>query len=408
MEQPEVIAGENIPLWQYVNSDDYQIPSMPVAHSAREQIVVFRKFFHRAESHDNTAIHVKEKLSPLPKCQLDYVVPSPEWIAAVEELNRSLEQWLNLEDANKPLVVLVSPPFSGNREILTAWAMHQSWKIIGSPSNEQIFHNDDNWFKEQMSDGGRWVLPSLESTYFRHAEGLKLVRNFLQQACSGDFGSGVICCDSWAWAYLSHVWPGSKPLLLTLQSFDQHRLASYFRSLVGSTGMETVSFRQSDNGHYILSPSAPDNKQSGMSNFLQILAAYSRGILGVALPLWRLSMKIDSDFVDAEGNNIKTLNMANRNIWITPWKDIVVPEIYSEAGQNEAFVLQSILLHRSLPFDVLLKILPLSADCIMTTLFKLLDCGLVTKAELSWQVTPQGYPAIRHFLEKFDFIIDQF
>ncbi len=408
MEQPEEFTGEDIPLWQYVKSTDYQIPSAPVVHSARERLAVFRELFHRPASQDNATEHVQQKLSPLPRCQMDCVVPAPEWNAAAEELNKSLEHWRNLEDKNNPLVILVSPPFSGNSEILTAWAKGQSWRIIQPPSTEQIFYSDHKWLKEQESYADKWVLPSLESTYFRHADGLKLIRYFLTKACAGGMGRGVICCDSWAWAFLSHIWPGRKPLVLTLQSFDQQRLALYFRSLVGSTDKGATEFRQSDNGHYVMKPLSPENKHIGMSNYLQILASYSRGILGVALPIWRLSMQIESDYIEAEEEKKKPLNLANRTIWITPWKDIVLPLMYSDAGQNEAFILQTILFHRSLSLDVLQRIVPLSPDCIMTTLYKLLDCDLVTKTECTWQVNPQGYPVVRRFLENSGFCVDQF
>ena len=77
--------------------------------------------------------------------------------------------------------------------------------------------------------GTPWVFPCLERAYLRHPEGLTMVRRFLANAYAGNLGRGIIGCDSWAWAFLRHVWRGRVPVTVTLQAFDETRLARHFR-----------------------------------------------------------------------------------------------------------------------------------------------------------------------------------
>ena len=114
------------------------------------------------------------------------------------------------------------------------------------------------------------------------------MRQFLRQACSGSLGRGIIGCDSWAWAFLRRAGPNCRARTLTLQAFDQERLSLYLQGLAEGAEKPLLAFRQAHSGKYVLPPPAesPDEAAVVDRDFLNRLAAYSRGIPGIARTLW--------------------------------------------------------------------------------------------------------------------------
>ncbi|MFN2360840.1 MAG: hypothetical protein ABR522_07160 [Marinobacter sp.] len=49
-----------------------------------------------------------------------------------------------------------------------------------------------------------WVLPALERCFLRHTNGLDLLRGLMERAFSGEWGPGIIGCDSQALGLLAH------------------------------------------------------------------------------------------------------------------------------------------------------------------------------------------------------------
>lgn len=395
-------------LWEYVPIADYDPPAAPVTYSARKGLAGFKHLLRRREPESDTLLKTKEGLHVLPRWQIERAAPAPDWHDAAEALEIELEEWLGSEEFERPVVVLVGPPHSGHTSILTAWAERQSWPVLDSPTPGQIMADDEAWLSDQGSAGSSWVLPVLEKAYLRHTAGLGLIRRFLERACAGDLGRGMIGCDSWAWAFLDHVWRGRRPVTLTLQAFDQARLAQCFRTIAGSAGGGQLLFRQADNGSHVLSPPDAEGDSTVRSNFLQLLAAHSRGILGIAWAIWRASLRTEPGQVLAGEAEGEAREMSHRTIWIAPWNQLDHPSLPAGAGRNEAFVLHALLLHNGLPLQVVQQLLPLSPSQIVETLFRLEEAGLVAQYDEVWQVTPPGYPAVRQFLHSNGYLVDQF
>jgi hypothetical protein len=120
---------------------------------------------------------------------------------------------------SRPVRFVVGQPFCGLGETLGLWGSSHDAVSVAPPSFEDILAGGGRWFESLGGGDGLWVLPSLEHCYLRHAHGLELVRRFLDLAQSGRLGRGVIGCDSWAWAYLRHVWPIDQADAVTLQAF---------------------------------------------------------------------------------------------------------------------------------------------------------------------------------------------
>jgi hypothetical protein len=401
------VETEKTPAWQYVSVASYQPPSAPVTYSARERYASFRRLFQRSKPEQDGPLLPTGKLLSLPRCQLDLLAPVPVWQSSAEALDSELHDWLQQENPTPPVIVMVGPPHSGNIETLEAWAEIQSWRILSGPTSEQILAGDTSWFAAQIGDGSPWVLPALENLYLRHVEGLKLIRHFLDHACSGKIGRGIIGCDSWAWAFFSHLWHGRTPTTLTLQAFDGPRLSAYFQPQIDVYKDNPYVFRLSDNGHYVLPPPEAGENSYEYSNFLQILAAHSRGVFGVAQAIWRASMQAEPDekMSEKEDEN-KDNKIPHQTVWIIPWNQLKLPVVPANTGHGDAFILHALLLHNGLPFD-LLKLL-LSTSQVMENIYWLEEEGLVTQNDTVWQVTAQGYPAARQFLQNNGYLVDQF
>ena len=396
------------PLWEYVPIADYHVPAAPVTHSARERLAFFRRLFRHGGPEKDTPVKTEDELQVLPLWQLDCITPAPELRGAVEALNIELKDWLGQEKPDQPIIVLVGPPYSSHNEICTTWAERQNWRLLSPPSPDQVLAHDDSWLSDQRGDCSPWVLPALERAYLRHATGLSLIRCFLDRACSGNLGRGIVGCDSWAWAFLYHLWRGRRPITLTLQAFDHARLAHHFQQLADASSDRQILFRQTDNGHYVLPPPDTGEVSGETSNFLQLLAAHSRGIFGIAWAVWRASLRTEPDEKMAVEDDTGKPKIPHQTIWVTPWNELNLLSLPSGAGRDEAFMLHTLLLHNGLSLELLQNLLPLSPSQVMETIFRLEEARLVAQNDTLWQVSPQGYPAVRQFLKTNGYLVDQF
>jgi hypothetical protein len=400
--------SEDKSIWKYVPVADYQRPSAPVTHTAKKGLTFFQDFLQRDQPNEEGPLKKVDELRLLPDWQIERIAPAPDWAGAAEALAAHLEEWLASENSDQSAIVLVGPPYSGLTEIVPSWAEQQGWPLIKPPSAEQILAEDYAWFTGQHSSSDPWVLPSLERAYLRHANGLNVIRRFLDEASSGSLGRGLIHCDSWAWSFLRHIWHGRRPMTLTLQAWDQPRLSNQLQKLAASTGGQQCTFRQADNGRYVLPSSDEEQTTEDPSDFLQLLAAHSRGIWGIAWEIWRNSLRTEPD-VDLEEELEEAEDQdLQHTIWVTPWDQMEQPDLSSEAERDDAFVLHTLLLHNGLSLQTLQQLLFLSPTHVMETVFRLEKSGIVILNDTTWQVTPQGYPAVRDFLQKRGYLVDQF
>jgi hypothetical protein len=237
-----------------------------------------------------------------------------------------------------------------------------------------------------------------------------VVRRLFEQASSGKLGFGVIGCDSWAWSFLQKVCSFRQPNALTLQAFDSERLKAYFEVLAVSSVFGHLRFRASDSGEDILPPPGDSDEQDPVatSPFLKRLAAHSRGILGVAWAYWRSSLCAEPDETpesDSHADTMKDL-LPQNIIWLR--SGLQEPAIPVGTNPDNAFVLHCLLLHKSLPVDLLVDLLPLPRSAITATLHLLTSAGLVQEHNNAWRVSARGYPVVRQFLKNNGYMVDLF
>jgi len=402
------IDANTQPIWEYVSIAGYEVPSTPVRQTVKQRLAILHHILGRVDAPAEDPLKKTDELKALPEQMLDLVAPLPNWLSAAEALDLKLADWLEQEKSYPCIILLVGPPYGGHTEILRAWAEQKAWPTLNPPSPEQILADDDAWLAGLGNTGGSWVFPNLERAYLRHAAGLNQVRTFLDRAYAGDLGRGIIGCDSWAWAFLQHVWHGRLPIVWALEAFDQTRLTHHFQHLAVAAGGRQPVFCQSDTGHYVLPPPDADQETYESSDFLQLLAAHSRGILGVAWAVWRASLRKEQEGKQAEKALAENHIDPRRTIWVTPWDQLNKPVVPGDVRHDEAVVLHTLLLHSGLSLELMRQLLPMSLNRIAETVARLQEAGIVAQDGATWRVAPLGYPPARQFLQEVGYLTDQF
>ncbi len=395
-------------LWRFVALSDYRLPAEPVTHTVKKGLAGLRRLIDQKTDESTSPLKSADELSSLSEWQLNRIVPYPHWEETTDSLNEELKPWLELDETNLPIAMLVGPPFSGYADILKDWCDQRNWILVEPPSPEQVMDDDDSWLTEKIKENRPWVFSGLEKTFLRHAEGLRLVRRILDQAYAGKLGRGIMGCSSWAWAYLGYVWYGKMPYTLTLQAFDQEGLSQYLQKAAFNSTNRNFRFRQADNGKCVLPDPEAEEKAGEMSSFMQLLAAYSRGNLGVAVDAWRTALRTEPDQVLAEEVQKDEGDISQQTIWVTPWEQLKLPSIPAEAKHHEAFVLHVLLLHNGLSLEWLQQLLPMTPNLVTETLIRLKEAGITQQRDEIWEVTRSGYPVVRQFLQSSGYLVDIF
>jgi hypothetical protein len=402
-------VNENIqPLWQMVSLTDYALPTAPTREAAVKGITALWRLIRGKDSKQVSFEKTEDQLRTFSDTQLSRIAPAIDWHKGAESLDVKLRDWLEQKKQNPPILFLIGPPYSGHSDILRLWAKMHGVSIIEAPAPEQILAQDKNWFSDRPDNERLWVLPSLEYCYLRHADGLAVVRRFFERALSGRLGFGLIGCDSWAWAFFQKLWSFPQPQAITVQAFDSERLKVYFSELTLSTVIGPLRFRDSRSGGDIL-PARDTEKEanSSTSPFLKQLAELSRGNIGIAWIYWRNSLCAEPDETPESDSSETGNHIAPKN---TIWLRAGLKELAIPAGSNQdmAFVLHCLLLHNSLPVDLLVELLPLTRGVVTSTLILLESAHLVEEKNNAWRVSASGYPAVRQFLKSNDYMVDQF
>ena len=395
-------------MWEFVTVAEYVPPPPDVVETTKRRLSSLWRRLRRESAEPATPVKTESELTGLPAWWLQRAAPPPPWARAAEALDTAFGDWVREPAPDESARLVVTPPHIRRDAILTAWAEAREWRVVSPPAYDDILSGGESWLREAFADGVPWVVPNVERLYLRHAEGLGLVCRFLEEAHAGRLGWGLMGCDSWGWAFLRHVWRGWLPPKLTLQAFDEGRLAACFRGLAAPAGGEPVRFRQSDDGSDVLPLDAHEAMDTDYrSGLLHHLATYSRGNLGVAWAIWRTALSsepVGEAAAEAEADE----RVAGKTIWVTPWSRVERPAVPLDAGRDTAFVLHALLIHGDLPAGMVARLLPMRSTEITEVLDTLRVAGLVAQEDGRWQVTARGYPPVREFLEARGYLTDDF
>jgi hypothetical protein len=397
------------PTWQIVSFDGYDLPTAPTRDAATKGIIKFWRLFRNRDAKKESPEKKKDQLLKVSRPLLAKIVPTIDWQPGAEVLDAKLRDWLDQQNQRSFVRFFIGPPYSGHADILRLWAVMHQTPIIEPPTAEQILSRDENWLDKVSQFKKPWVFPNLERSYLRHAEGLTLIRRFLERAFSGQLGFGVVGCDSWGWSFLQKIWSVPTSDLLILKAFDGEQLTHIFREQAILSAVGPLSFRESDSGKEILSTVTPENEEAlPGSPYLAKLASHSRGILGISWLGWRAGLYAEPEETKESDSNSSSRKHAlpQNTIWV---RDIIEEMTIPSGSSHEvAFVLHFLLLHGKLTVDILIRLLPFSQGVTTATLLQLETAGIVEMIDGAWGVSALGYPSARQFLKSNGYMVDQF
>ncbi|MFP5212911.1 MAG: hypothetical protein ACLGPL_05980 [Acidobacteriota bacterium] len=324
-------------------------------------------------------------------------------------LESELKGWLDAEAPYSWVCAVIGTPHSGTMETITRLASARSWRVIDPPAFEDILSGGREWLEGIMDEGDSpIVIAQLERCYLRHYNGLSLIRRLLDLLLSAN-RRFLLGCNSWAWAYLNKALDLAPliPYTLTLRPLDKEHLECWFSSLAD----ERFVFRLADGGDKLVLPVSFNDSETGAQptgsagDFLDNLTAYSRGIPGVAWAVWRHSLReARRDEAEKRGADPTGPRQA---ILVAPWTEMHLPAVPDRMDRSQLFVLQTILLHDSLPPRLIRQLLSLSSTDVLETLHHLRSAGLLDADRLRamWRVTPEGYPVVRQLLKREGYLV---
>ena len=394
------------PLWAVVPLSDYAVPSSPDQHVVRKKWAAFRSLL-RPQEEAQTPVRAEADLRALAGVRLENLVPPIDWAQAVAALDQVLAG-----DAERPLPgssvrFLIGQPHCAHVEVLTHWANAHGARVLAPPRPEAVISGDEQWLAELSGPEGPWVLPALERCFLRHAAGLSLGRQILDRAASGRLGTGLIGCDSWAWAYLQRVFPVPQLPALTLQAFDGRRLTELFLRLSLSNGAGAVRFRNARTGASVLpDPEALESGSFDVSRELRQLAAHCRGNPGIAWRYWRQRLRAEPESEEAERSSEQEQSPAEWVVWLADLMEEQVPP--AEQADDAVLILHALLLHNGLPEWLLPELLPLPPAQIASLLWRMEALGIVELADERWRVAALGYATARRMLRERTYLVDAF
>jgi hypothetical protein len=398
--------------WRFVRLDQFRLPPEHTRVRMRQGLLGLWDRLTRGHSVADSP-RVEMSLATMPSELLAEAAPTPDWRAGVSALQESLENWWK-ERAGKVQIV-VGAPYSGTAEIVSEWASVFQCPVLPDPPLDSIKEDGTQWLEEIDKYPDRvWVIPRLERCYLRHSQGFGLLRALFDKITSYSTRF-LLACDSWAWAYLSkalHV-DALFPTPLVLEAFTQEKLECWLRGLVAQTPGKPFVFRQANNKNLVLQcqtegPQEESEKKEDVSDFLERLAAYSRGIPGVAHVIWRYSLRIAQTRKDQEeSEEVPNDDSPQRIIWVEPWSALNLPTPSKLGSRDrELFVVHTLLLHDGLSSRLLADILPFSEAQIKSLLQSLQATGIVVNSQDIWRVAASAYPAVRNFLQSEGYLVD--
>lgn len=402
-------------LWDFVPAPDFQLPAPPAAEAARggmrrlwEQLAGV--FIGNASDEPESQ---RGKVQA-PAEFLKSVAGNPDWTDAAANLTAHLRDgWLEQSDSTQKVLSVIGPPGCEIGRVLEIVADNLQLKLITEPSPDELLTHStaSSPALSFCEDAGEQVVvvPRLERWFFRHAEGLSLIRQLVERIQNGPIRV-LLGCDSWAWQYLQHS-IGIEDILsspLALAAFDASRLDRWLRSVLD---LSEIQFREGPDGKAVF-PTSPaagsqeaDGTQRQTSSVVKVLAALARGNPAVAFAMFLAGLRLGS----GEPESMKgPATDSSTELWVTSPFEHEVAKIAGGFDRIDRFLLHSLLLHRGVPPALLAALLPFSRTAIQSRIHRLINTGTVELIEGRLSVTLIAYPFVRKDLQSDGFLTDRF
>lgn len=345
----------------------------------------------------------------IPRETLDELAPFPDLHKAVEALKDSLESWRNGNGNGPRLRILLGAPGSYNPEVIGEYAKTCGFPVVESPDPAVLLSGGEDWDGIPDADGELpRVIPALERFYLRHYNGFNLIRRLAGMIHTGEHNY-LVGCDTWAWAYLARIIGIDNlfPSPFILEAFDSDHLCAWLRGLPSG---KSIQFRQSDDGSLIFPPGDDDLKnnsdgsQARVGDYLRYLASGSRGMPGVALELWRSSLRLA-----ASGEALKKapLEEMGETVWVQPWNQLKTPSLPGVKDESIMHtILHALLIHNGLPPGIP-GLLFTDSDREVERYCRVLAASdIIVEADSLLRVSRRAYPHVRYVLNREGYLVD--
>lgn len=409
-------------LWCFIPRDQFKRPAEPAREAAFSRVRGILQRI-RTGSLSGRTVSVQAELRSASLRLLDRVAPAPRWGAAERALESALAPWKEETGSPQNVQIVIGPPGTGTSHVVGKWAERNGFRVVRPPARGEILSSRTDWFS-QLDGQDPLAFPNLEAFFLRHHNGFDAVRRIVDRLCAGD-RRYLLGCNSWTWAFLDRSFQigALLPTPFVLAPFDSMRTERWLYVLAASVAGGSLVFRLTDDGSSVL-PDVERRTEDGTAvsdeadhevalekrsvQFLQRLAARSRGNPLVAWALWRQSLQIAAgEDIEKEAQEAAAGDRG-RTIWVRPWSQLALPELSSRADRRDLMLLHMLLLHDGLSSEILDRLLPLSRGAVMERLYGLRARGLVKTEEELWRVTLLGYPAVRQAIEDEDLLVDDF
>lgn len=322
--------------WRLIPLDEFELPSPPARTVLQKGLDKFRRIVGIAKSEQHEG---QQEDAP------DY--REFDRAPAVAALESAFGDWADDEDATS-VRWLISPPYSGAGQCARDWAKQRQWTLPEPPAAESLnSYSLEAW--NAPDKGQPWVLTTLSAYWLRDTQSMTFLRILLAGLMRGDYGKGLVVCDSWTFSFIQRAW--------TFEIPHSYCFAAATPDLLQQVGIEAPT------------------KQA------RELLAETRGNLGVTMALWALEQQ----------------------------ENPTRPELPRDCSDFTAFILHALLLHHGLNEQQLTNVLPLiPADQRNVQLANLAAHRIIEQKNDRWRVSVTAYPLVRDMLAGRGFWLDHF
>lgn len=402
------------PVEELVSLSSWQVPAASVRRTLREALTTFAGHFREPFQDGASTFEVESDIESLSPYQLRRFAPDPDRQCRAEALAEALDRRRGEgRKVAEGMSFIVTPPYSGVAESLTLIAEQRQWRVISPPDNLLLSEAEaEAWWDEQALSDGCWVIPELARFWLRHRSGLALLTALFGRLAAMAQVPALIGCSSWCWSFWVRYLPCQSLYPLTLPATTSAKLEVWLASLPGRRQASSLRVRQTNNGHWVLAGDV-DTEANGFkrSGLLRDLAAMARGNPGVALALWRKSLRARPDEClseDEQSDELTAVQPGERKCWVIPLDQLTLPLVPAGASREVTGVLHTLLLHGDLDEPGLKLALSLRETNLRLALQHLARHELIECSDERWQVTALAYPSVRRTLQGSGYPVDGF
>lgn len=388
---------------------DFKSPAIPLEAKVKQS---FKNFLAnlKKKKKGNEIYKPYDELTAFSRKQIDQIVPYPDWLEELEELDDFAEK---TEKINH---IFIDLPFSGTANIVEKWVSLNGYKILTPPKYNQIIAPG---FDYEFDPNENIAVIHLEKWFLRHYQGINFIESFIEKLASHK-GNLMIVCHSWTWNFLTNILSlnFSHFSIKTFQSLNFINLQIWIHNLVSESMKRKMVYRLADSGNLIfkenydaLRGSENNGKTKSVKidfSFMKNVVGYSLGLPLICWHIWRncLRKEPDEEFqtLDDTENQYKQFY----TIWVTPWEDYSLPRIPQDLSTAEKMILHSINLHNGLPGGMIASLLDLNWQKAELLLKKLSNSGIIYKTLESdnYEISANAYPKVKEFLNQSGYLTD--